>query len=98
MIGLALRGRQGRLDSAHGAFPVGHRVIECRRAKSGMTRHPDRNTSSTAQDSLELGKLGYAQELFRTMGGFSNFASSFSIISILRGAVTRYGQGRTMGG
>ena len=34
-------------------------------------------------DARELGALGYAQELFRTMGGFSNFAISFSIISIL---------------
>src|SRR5580765_3691163 len=49
-------------------------------------------------DAQELGKLGYAQELFRTMGGFSNFAISFSIISILTGAVTLYGHGLTMGG
>ena len=32
------------------------------------------------------------------MGGFSNFALSFSIISILTGAVTLYGHGLTMGG
>ena len=49
-------------------------------------------------DAKDLGKLGYAQELFRTMGGFSNFAISFSIISILTGAVTLYGHGLTMGG
>jgi amino acid transporter len=42
--------------------------------------------------------LGYAQELFRTMGGFSNFAISFSIISILTGAVTLYDYGLGMGG
>ena len=63
-----------------------------------MTRHLDSNTSSALQDSQELGTLGYAQELFRTMGGFSNFAISFSIISILTGAVTLYGHGLTMGG
>ncbi|MEP7271983.1 MAG: amino acid permease [Acidobacteriota bacterium] len=50
------------------------------------------------EDAKELGKLGYAQELFRTMGGFSNFAISFSIISILTGAVTLYGHGLKMGG
>jgi amino acid transporter len=50
------------------------------------------------EDAQELGKLGYAQELFRTMGGFSNFAISFSIISILTGAVTLYGHGLRMGG
>lgn len=32
------------------------------------------------------------------MGGFSNFAISFSIISILTGAVTLYGYGLAMGG
>ena len=50
------------------------------------------------QDAQELSQLGYAQELFRTMGGFSNFAISFSIISILTGAVTLYGHGLRMGG
>ena len=50
------------------------------------------------EDAQELSKLGYAQELFRTMGGFSNFAISFSIISILTGAVTLYGHGLKMGG
>ncbi|MFN0084022.1 MAG: amino acid permease [Blastocatellia bacterium] len=50
------------------------------------------------EDARELGRLGYAQELFRTMGGFSNFAISFSIISILTGAVTLYGHGLRMGG
>src|SRR5688572_13062523 len=30
------------------------------------------------QDVADLHKLGYAQELFRSMGGFSNFAISFS--------------------
>jgi amino acid transporter len=49
-------------------------------------------------DARELHALGYAQELFRTMGGFSNFAISFSIISILTGAVTLYEHGLVMGG
>jgi amino acid transporter len=49
-------------------------------------------------DARELNALGYAQELFRTMGGFSNFAISFSIISILTGAVTLYSHGLVMGG
>ena len=49
-------------------------------------------------DEQELGALGYTQELFRTIGGFSSFAISFSIISILTGAITLYGHGLTMGG
>src|SRR5215469_4397409 len=54
--------------------------------------------SDSKRDEQELGALGYAQELFRSIGGFSNFAISFSIISILTGAVTLYGHGLTMGG
>ena len=49
-------------------------------------------------DQEDLRRFGYAQELFRSMGGFSNFAISFSIISILTGAVTLYGYGLEMGG
>lgn len=43
-----------------------------------------------AQDMQRLHGLGYAQELFRAMGGFSNFAISFTIISILSGCVTLF--------
>jgi amino acid transporter len=50
------------------------------------------------QDVQDLHKLGYAQELFRTMGGFSNFAISFSIISILTGAVILFDYGLAWGG
>jgi amino acid transporter len=50
------------------------------------------------QDVRDLHKLGYAQELFRTMGGFSNFAISFSIISILTGAVILYDYGLAWAG
>src|SRR5919109_5069436 len=50
------------------------------------------------QDVADLHRLGYAQELLRSMGGFSNFAISFSIISILTGAVTLYGYGLDLGG
>jgi amino acid transporter len=41
-------------------------------------------------DAEALSRLGYAQELFRAMGGFSSFALSFSIISVLTGIVTTY--------
>ncbi|MDE3180171.1 MAG: amino acid permease [Acidobacteriota bacterium] len=49
-------------------------------------------------DAQDLERLGYAQEFFRGFGGFSNFAISFSIISILTGAVTLFDYGLTMGG
>jgi amino acid transporter len=50
------------------------------------------------QDVKELHKLGYAQQLFREMGGFSNFAISFSIISILTGAMLLFGYGLKFAG
>src|SRR3954462_12692515 len=50
------------------------------------------------RDARQLQALGYAQQLLRDMGGFSNFALSFSIISILTGAVTLYGYGLHFGG
>ena len=50
------------------------------------------------QDVRDLHSLGYAQELFRSMGGFSNFAISFSIISILTGAVILYDYGLAWAG
>ena len=50
------------------------------------------------QDTADLHKLGYAQELLRSMGGFSNFAISFSIISILTGAVILYDYGLAWAG
>jgi amino acid transporter len=49
-------------------------------------------------DTERLHQLGYAQELKRGMGGFSNFAVSFSIISILTGGITTYYLGMDAGG
>ena len=49
-------------------------------------------------DESYLRSLGYGQQLFREMGGFSNFAISFSIISILTGAVLLYGYGLKFAG
>ena len=49
-------------------------------------------------DEQLLHKLGYAQVLYREMGGFSNFAISFTIISILAGCLTSYYIGFQYGG
>jgi amino acid transporter len=49
-------------------------------------------------DEAHLAKLGYKQELNRSWSGFSNFAISFSIISILAGCFTTFGQGWSNGG
>ncbi|HEX2061223.1 MAG TPA: amino acid permease [Thermoanaerobaculia bacterium] len=53
---------------------------------------------SATDDERYLASLGYRQQLFREMGGFSNFAISFSIISILTGAVLLYGYGLKFAG
>jgi amino acid permease (GABA permease) len=54
--------------------------------------------SAVLSDEEELHRLGYAQELLRRMSGFSNFAVSFTIISILSGCLTLYFFGMTTGG
>ncbi len=49
-------------------------------------------------DEKRLAELGYSQELHRSWSGFSNFAISFSIISILAGCFTTFGQAWNNGG
>lgn len=49
-------------------------------------------------DAADLARLGYKQELHRGMSGFSNFAVSFSIISILAGCITSYSIALKSGG
>jgi amino acid transporter len=49
-------------------------------------------------DEQRLAELGYKQELKRGWSGFSNFAISFSIISVLAGCFTTYGQALNNGG
>jgi len=58
----------------------------------------DINTALPSAESADndvklLHKMGYAQELSRRMGAFSNFALSLSIICILAGGVTSFHQG-----
>src|SRR6202046_1730738 len=74
-------------------------------ARSGTPRTPgglvsDETTQRAviSADQQRLHELGYAQELRRHMSGFSNFAVSFTIISILSGCLTLYGTGMTDGG
>ena len=59
-------------------------------------------TASAAEfvdpDEAELAALGYKQELNRSWSSFSNFAISFSIISILAGCFTSFGLGWNGGG
>lgn len=54
--------------------------------------------SPLSDDEALLAKLGYSQDLNRSWSGFSNFAISFSIISILAGCFTNFGAGFNNGG
>jgi amino acid transporter len=54
--------------------------------------------SHLSDDERRLAELGYKQELNRSWSGFSNFAISFSIISILAGCFTTFGQAWNNGG
>ena len=49
-------------------------------------------------EEQRLRELGYRPVLARRMGGFGNFAISFSVISILSGCMTLYGFGMATGG
>ena len=55
-------------------------------------------SGTLGSDEQRLAELGYKQELRRGWSGFSNFAISFSIISILAGCFTTYGQAWLNGG
>ena len=56
------------------------------------------DTAQLTADEQRLAELGYKQELNRSWSGFSNFAISFSIISILAGCFTSFGLGWNNGG
>jgi amino acid transporter len=55
-------------------------------------------TKPANADEQRLAELGYKQELDRSWSGFSNFAISFSIISILAGCFTTFYFGWDFGG
>ncbi len=49
-------------------------------------------------DEQRLAEMGYKQDLSRSWSGFQNFAISFTIISVLAGCFTTYGQAWNNGG
>ena len=63
-----------------------------------MDLESDGSTGVRSTDEELLHQLGYAQELRRRMSGFTNFAISFTIISILAGCLTSYYIGFANGG
>jgi amino acid permease (GABA permease) len=63
-----------------------------------MSNQPPQGGADAMSDEAKLHELGYAQELRRGMSGFSNFAVSFTIISILSGCLTLFSFGMNTGG
>ncbi|MEO3935836.1 amino acid permease [Dermatophilaceae bacterium Soc4.6] len=59
---------------------------------------PSDSSRPEHDDEATLAALGYKQELHRGMSGFSNFAVSFSIISVLSGCITTFYLGMDAGG
>src|SRR5712691_12783768 len=47
-------------------------------------------TTEASRDEQQLADLGYKQELSRAWSGFTNFAISFTIISVLAGTFTTF--------
>jgi amino acid permease (GABA permease) len=67
-------------------------------ARVGQPRSAAGAAAGRDPDRERLHELGYAQELRRHMTTFSNFAVSFTIISVLSGCLTLYGYGMRTGG
>lgn len=66
---------------------------------SGLPSHAaDQNAAYQNADAALLRQFGYAQELRRRMGAFTNFAVSFSIICILAGGITAFPLALAAGG
>jgi len=60
------------------------------KARNTPEHSPDAFAPSTGNDEAELGQFGYAQQLKRSMGAFSSFAVSFSLISITTGIFANF--------
>ena len=56
------------------------------------------SAEALSSDERTLAQMGYKQELRRGWSGFSNFAISLTIICILSGCFTTYGQAWNAGG
>src|SRR5687767_4628187 len=51
---------------------------------------PERPVTAADRDEQQLAEMGYRQELSRAWSGFTNFAISFTIISVLAGTFTTF--------
>jgi amino acid transporter len=58
--------------------------------ESGDVTRRDAPTTEATEDERQLAEMGYKQELSRAWSGFTNFAISFTIISVLAGTFTTF--------
>ena len=66
--------------------------------QAATSHHQDLRDLNRSADEETLKHFGYRQKLKRTLGSFSSFAVSFSIISVTTGLFANYGDGlRTAG-
>ena len=65
-----------------------------------VTRPPETagSTEGLTEDEKRLHEMGYKQELSRAWSGFTNFAISFTIISVLAGTFTTFSFAWSNGG
>ncbi len=75
-----------------------HCVIFIQICATMMDQPGQTDTTNISEDERRLAALGYKQELNRSWSGFSNFAISFSVISILSGCFTTFSQAWNNGG
>jgi amino acid transporter len=66
------------------------RTMEAGTPPPTPTPPPATGDSTAAEDERRLAELGYKQELSRAWSGFTNFAISFTIISVLAGTFTTF--------
>ncbi|KAL8142023.1 hypothetical protein V2J09_015055 [Rumex salicifolius] len=66
--------------------------------KESLPTHNGTRVIAADSGQTRLNELGYKQELKRELSVISNFAFSFSIISVLTGVTTLYNTGLTFGG
>jgi amino acid transporter len=59
---------------------------------------PTTPPAAATDDERQLAEMGYRQELSRAWSGFTNFAISFTIISVLAGSFTTFFQAWNSGG
>jgi amino acid transporter len=66
--------------------------------EAAATPGPGVATPGLTEDEQRLHEMGYKQELSRAWSGFTNFAISFTIISVLAGTFTTFFQAWNSGG